>query len=68
MGIYRTHLYIILYAPRLEASAVAVLKLLAAAALARIAFGVRSACALALCIARSSVVAAAFPAGREAEE
>ena len=41
---------------------------LAAAALARIAFGVRSACALALCISRSSATAAAFPAGREAEE
>ena len=41
---------------------------LAAAALARIAFGVRAACALALRIARPLAAAAAFPAGREAEE
>ena len=41
---------------------------LAAAALARIAFGVRAACALALRIVRPSAAAATFPAGREAEE
>ena len=41
---------------------------LAAAALARIAFGVRSACALGLRIAWPLAAAAAFPAGREAEE
>ena len=41
---------------------------LAAAALARIAFGVRCACALALRIARPLAAAAAFLVGREAEE
>ena len=41
---------------------------LATAALARIAFGVRGACTLALRIARLAATAPAFPAGREAEE